>query len=162
VASNLFGIANAYWGLENLSEALIYAQQALTLNESIESGNDLNIGASLAILANIYYKSGDDIRALELAKRGLILLERCVSPDSPALAPLLNNIGTIQFSMGLFNDATLTFIRVLQISEKTLPKGHPTRVTLENNIRRITQMQHYNNVNSYFNLWTFLSKISLA
>ncbi len=131
------------------------------MNESIESENDSNIGTCLAILANIYYKSGDDLRALELAKRGLILLERSESPDSPGIALLLNNIGTIQFSMGLFNDAIVTFIRVLQMCEKTLPKGHPTRVKFENNIQRITEMQQYNNVNSYFDFWTFLSKISL-
>jgi len=133
----------------------------LTLNESIQSGNDSNIGTNLATLANIYHKCGDDIRALELAKRGLFLLEHCVSPDSPGLALLLNNIGAIQLSLGLFNDALLTFIRVLQICEKTLPEGHPKRVALENNIQRITKMQHYNHVNSFSPLWTFLSKISL-
>ncbi len=98
---------------------------------------------------------------MELAKRGLILLELRVSPGLPGLGLLLNNIGTIQFSMGLFNDAIVTFIRVLQICEKTLPKGHPTHVKLENNVQRITEMQQHNNVNSYFDFWTFLSKISL-
>jgi tetratricopeptide (TPR) repeat protein len=162
IANSFFGIANAYWGQENLSEALNYAQQALTLNESIESGNDSNIAANLAILANISHKSGDDIRALELAKRALVLLERCLSPDSPALAPILNNIGTIQVGVGLFNDALLTFIRVLRICEKTLPEGHPKRVAIGNNIQRINEMQPYNGVNSYSHLLTFLSKISLS
>jgi len=159
ITNNLIGIANAHWSQRNLSEALDYAQQALTLNESIESGNDSNIATNLAVLANIYHAYGDDIRALELAKRALILLERCESPDSLGLALLLNNIGIIQLSVGLFNDALLTFIRVLQICEKSVPEGHPKRVAIENNIRRIKEMQRYNDVNSYSSLLTFLSKI---
>jgi tetratricopeptide (TPR) repeat protein len=40
VAISLLGIANAYWSQENLSDALNYAQQALTINESFGSGNE--------------------------------------------------------------------------------------------------------------------------
>jgi tetratricopeptide (TPR) repeat protein len=159
IVSNLIGISNAYLGQGNLSEALSYAKQALTLSESIEFGNDSDIGASLGILASIYHKSGDDIRALELSKRVLTIFERCISPDSPVIAIALNNIGIIQVSMGSFNDALLTFIRALYICEKTLPERHPKRVSIENNIQRIKQIHRYNDVNSYSSLLTFLSKI---
>jgi tetratricopeptide (TPR) repeat protein len=159
VANNLFGIANAHWGQQNLPEALSYAQQALTLNESIESENDSNIATNLAVLANIYHAYGDDIRALELAKRALILLERCESPESLGLALLLNNIGIIQLSVGLFNDALLTFIRVLQICEKSVPEGHPKLVAISNDIHRFIERQQHNGLNSFSYLWTFLSKI---
>jgi hypothetical protein len=133
----------------------------LILNESIESGNDLNIATNLGILANIYHNCDNDIQALELAKRALILFERCVSPDSFILFPLLNNIATIQVGLELFNDALLTFVKALHICEKTLPKSHPKRVIIENNIRRITQMQQNNGVNSFSHLLNFLPKISL-
>jgi tetratricopeptide (TPR) repeat protein len=159
IVSNLIGISNAYWGQENLSQALSYAEQALTLSKSIKSRNDLDISVCLAVLANIDHKSDDDIRALELSKRALTLFERCISPHSPELASVLNNIGTIQISAGSFNDALLTFIRVLHIYEKTLPEGHPQRVVVENNIQIIKEMQQYNDVNSYSRLWTFLLKI---
>ncbi len=159
IAKDLFGIANAYWGKRNLSEALNYAKQALTLNESIKSGNDFNLATNLAILGNIHHQSGDDIRALELAKRALTIFKRCVSSDSPTITALLNNIGIIQVSMGSFNDALLTFIKVSHICEKILPEGHPKRVEIENNIQRIKEMQQYNDVNSYSSLLTFLTKI---
>jgi hypothetical protein len=133
----------------------------LTLNQSIKSGNDSNIAANLAILANIYHHSGDDMHALELVKQALVLVEHCTSPDSSSLVLLLNNIGTIQVSAGLFDDALLTFIRVLHICERTLPEGHSRRVIIENNIRRITEIQEYNNMNSFSNFWNVLMKLLL-
>ncbi len=161
VAINLLGIANVHWGQQNLSEALIYAQQALTLNQSIKSGNDSNIAANLAILTNIYHYSGDDMRALELVKQALVLVEHCTSPDSSSLVPLLNNIGTIQASAGLFDDALLIFTRVLHICTRTLPEGHSRRVIIENNIRQITEIDGYNNMNSFSHFNNFLTKFLL-
>jgi tetratricopeptide (TPR) repeat protein len=114
VASNLIGIANADWGQQNLSEALKYAQQALTLNESIKPDNDLGIGTNLAILANIYHSIGDDVRALKIATEAMTIMENCVSRDSPVLATLLNNIGVIQLSLGLFTDAQLSYQQDIQ------------------------------------------------
>ena len=131
----------------------------MNINESIELGNEANIAANLGILANIYHSTGDDIRALGLATRALTLLERFVSSDSSSLAPLINNIGTIQISMNLFSDALLSFIRVLHICERTLPKGHPKRVVIENNVRQLSAMQQYNGLYSYSSLWRLLPKI---
>ncbi len=150
---------NAYWGQENLSEALNYAQQSLTINESIESGNDLHIFANFAILANIYHHSGDDILALDFAKRALILFEGCISPDSSTLVTLLNNLAIIQVCVGLFNDALLNFIRVLHIYERTFPEGHPKRIAIDNNIQQVMEMQQQNDLKSFFYLRKFLTKI---
>ena len=161
VATNLFGIANAYWGKKNLSEALRYAQRALILNESITSDNEPMIATNLAILANIYHQSGDDIRALESAQGALSLLEHCIEPDSFRLVSLLNNIGTIQCSAGLFNDSILTFIRVLHICERSLPKEHPRRLIVIQNIERLTAMQEFNVIDVCARLWSVLIKLLL-
>jgi tetratricopeptide (TPR) repeat protein len=150
--SNLLGIANAYWGQGNLSEALDYAQQALSLNKSMEFENDSNTGMSLAILSNIHHSAGDCVQALKLATQALSLLERCTSSNSPALISLLNNIGAIQIDLELYSDALLTFIRVSHICEKTLPEGHPKRMLIENNIQRISELRLYNDPNSYCHL----------
>ncbi|NJL53077.1 MAG: tetratricopeptide repeat protein [Hydrococcus sp. SU_1_0] len=96
-------MANACWGQEDLSQALIYAQRALTLNRSLLSSDDQQVAANLAILANIYHHAGDDIRALELAKQALATLENSSQSDFSSLVTVLNNIGAIQFSAGLFD-----------------------------------------------------------
>ena len=163
VANNLFGIANAYWGQENLSEALVYAQQSLRIHESVKSRNESNIASNLAILANIYHHSGDDIRALELAKRALTIFEHCSSYNSVGLITVLNNIGTIQVSAGLLNDALLTFIRLLHICQNDVPKDHLRRTAIHNNIQQIIAMQQEqeNPLNSFSHLWTLLAKLVL-
>ncbi|CAF5214915.1 unnamed protein product, partial [Rotaria magnacalcarata] len=123
-----------------------------TLNESVGSGNELNLATNLIILASIHHSRGDDNLALEVAKQALALLESCVPRDSPVLASFLNNLGTIQFSLGLFGDAQLSFARALIICEKSFPEGHPQRLTIERNIKRLTPMEQYNFGNSFISL----------
>lgn len=161
VASSLLGLANAYWGQENLPEALIHAQRALTLNKSVLLGNDRQIAANLAILANIYYHSDDDIRALDFSKQALSVLESCPSPDLPSLVTILNNMGTIQVGAGLFDDALLTFIRVMHIYDAILPKGHQKRTIIEDNIRRMTEIQKNNVVNLFSQFSNSLTRLLL-
>jgi tetratricopeptide (TPR) repeat protein len=161
IAINLLGLANAYWGLKNLSEALIYAQRALTINRSVQSDNNSHIVMNLAILANIYHHSGDDSHALIFAKQALTLLEHSPSSNSSLLVPLLNNIGTIQATVGLFDDARLTFIRLLHIYEEIFPEGHEKRVIIENNIKRITRTQGHNPMILFFRFSNILTKFLL-
>lgn len=145
LGSNLFGIANAHWGQRNLTDALTYAHQALVINQSIKSGNESNIASNLAILANIYHHCGDDNRALELAQQSLELFERSLSPHSMGLASVLNNIGAIQISAGRFDEALVTFIRVLHICESTVSEDHPKRIAITQNIQRVIAMQQQGN-----------------
>lgn len=141
VGSSLIGIANAYWGQQNLPEALKYAEEALALNESIERGNDMNIATNLAILANIYFNGGESDRALQLATRSLGLFEQSGSQDSLALATLYNNVGTMQAMEGLFTEARSSYSKALEICQKSLPVGHPKRVMMETNIERISALE---------------------
>jgi len=148
VASSLIGIANAYWGQQNLPEALRYAQEALILNESVQSGNELNIATNLATLANIHHNAGDFEKALQVATRALTILEPCVPPDSIVLATLLNNVGIIQVASGSLADAGDNFDKALAICKKSLPEGHPKRAAMEKNIHRIAEMKKRNEKSS--------------
>lgn len=120
-----------------------------------------DIAAGLAVLANIYHDCGDDIRALELVKEAVAIFERCSSPESVLLVSTLNNMATIQVSAGLINDAILTFIRALQICERTVPEGHPRRIAANNNIRRVILMHEQNGIYSFSHLWESLTKFLL-
>ncbi|CAF0951760.1 unnamed protein product [Rotaria sordida] len=139
-ATNLIGIANAHWGQENLPEALRNAKEALKLNESVESGNDLNLAMNLAVLANIYHKGGYEVKALEFAQQAMSILERYKKADSLFLASILNNLGAIQVGLGSFSDAQINLNRALKICKKILPEGHPKRVTMERNIKRMKEI----------------------
>ena len=158
MAFSLLGLANAYWGLDNLPEALNYAKRALSLNKSVDGENDQNTAASLAVLGNIYHHLGDNTRALDSANQALAILERYASSDPSSVVTLLNNIGAIQVSLGMLNDAQLTFIRVLNIYGKTLPEGHYIRSTIEVNLQRITQMNLLRMKNSFDRFRDLLTK----
>lgn len=160
-ANILLGMANAYWGEKDLSQALYCAQQALILNKSLQTGNEVNIATNLSILANIQRDSGDDIQALETATQALRIFERCTSADSPALTLLLNNIGVIQIGLEQLTDAKLTFIRILHIYDKILPEADPKRLTVHNNIQRIIEMEQNHALDSCFHLRTYLPKFLL-
>ena len=163
LAHNLFGMSNAYWGQRNLFEALTCAQQALVINESLPSEkNNSSIASILAILANIYHDSGDDFRALELAKRALSLFESSENSSPLGLTSVLNNIGTIQVSVGLFSEALSTFIRVLHICREHFPEHHPRLIVISDNVQRITDMQREDMMYSFTQFWTFLPKIVLV
>lgn len=158
IASNLFGMANAYWGQENLSDALIYAQQALQVNRSIKSGNETNIASNLAILANIYHHCGNDNQALDLAKESIGIFESLSSSNLVGLASVLNNLGAIQLSAGLVDEALVTFIRVLHTCENTVPEGHPKRIAITQNIERVIALQRQQQqVANSFSDWCELS-----
>ncbi len=76
------------------------------------------------------------------------LLERCLPPDSLALASLINNVATIQVAEKLFTAARHSFDRALEIFKKSLPEGHPKRVTAERNIQRIIEIERWNDEDS--------------
>ena len=122
------------------------------MSRSLPCPDGADIAANLAILANIYHDCGDDIRALELVKESLILIERCTSSDSVLLIAILNNMATIQVSAGLLDQALLTFIRVMYICERTVPEGHPKRIAITNNVRRVIAMQRQLGMHSFSHL----------
>jgi tetratricopeptide (TPR) repeat protein len=124
------------------------AQQALVLNESIESGNELNLAMNLAIFANIHHKAGDNTQALDFIQRAVTIFERCAPSDSLALALVLNNMAAIQTGLGLFTEARHQYDRVLEIFRKVLPEGHPKRLAMETNVEINKQTIKNNEENS--------------
>ena len=91
----------------------------------------------------------------------MAIFESRSSPESVLLVSTLNNMATIQVSAGLFDDALLTFIRVLHICERTVPEGHPKRIAINNNIQRVIQMHQQNGIYSFSHLWELLTKFLL-
>jgi tetratricopeptide (TPR) repeat protein len=141
IANSLIGIADAQWGRRNLSEALDNAERALALHQSQVPINEANLAMNYAILANIYHDFGDDVQALELCTQALSILERSESANSLQMASVLNNLGAIQLSLGAISEARNNFDRAFNISAQTLPHRHPKSITMEDNLRFITQIQ---------------------
>lgn len=140
IATNYIGIANAHWGRYNIPDALANAQEALRLNQAIESGNEVNIAMNFAVLANIYHRADDNKTALDYAKRAKDLLESTKIGDDMVLAAVLNNLGTIQVVLEQFPDAEHSFNRALNICKKLLPPRHEKRAIMEKNIKQMKEI----------------------
>ena len=134
IARALVGMGNAKWALNELDEALEYAERALAIREhEIKPRNDFDIAACLGNIGNIVYGQGDIQRALACAKRVVDLLTACGGGD-PRLAAALNNLGAMHQSNGDLVKAREHFERALEC----LPTGdHPHRKSTLHNIARL-------------------------
>jgi tetratricopeptide (TPR) repeat protein len=118
------------------------------LQENLEPPNETSVAAILALLSNIYQDSDDTTHALELCTKAFIIFERTLPADSPILAELLYNLGTIQSNCEALADAQDSFERSVKIYKKRLPKGHQDRILAENELRRIIELRQKNKENS--------------
>jgi tetratricopeptide (TPR) repeat protein len=144
IASNFVGIANAHWSRREYLEAIDNTQRALAIRESLVPLNEASLGATLAMLGNIYQDSGNIGLALDLCKKALAIFEHTLSADSPIIAELLYTLGTMQLDTELLDDAYHNFERVVKIYKKLLPHGHPDRIAAENDLRRVIHLHQKN------------------
>jgi len=148
IASNLIGIANAHWARHECTEAIDNAQRALTLRENLVPINEASVAATLAMLGNIYQDYGNSALAIDLCKKALVLFQRTLSPDSPVLAELFYNLGLMELSMEVLDDACHNFEQAVKIYSKILPQGHPDRLAAEHEYRRVVQLYQKKRNNS--------------
>ena len=141
IANNLRGIANAHWALHQLPQALESAQRALSIYQSRTPINEKDVATTLSILANIYHDYDDNVKALQLGTQALALFERCVPTNSLRLAISLHNLAAFQLDLGQLEAAKNNYEKSLNICNNILPPGHPKRISLENHIQSIIQMQ---------------------
>lgn len=102
-SSHLLGLA--YHEAGRFEEAL--ALYSISESSRLKSSWDFELGLSATLnnVANIYWKRGDLLDALDLHLRGLDLKRTILPPDHLDLAHSLNNIGAIQLDLGWFDQA---------------------------------------------------------
>ena len=140
VAANLVGIANVHWARQEYQEAIDNAQRALILRQSLIPSNETSVAATYAMLGNIYQDSGNSVLALDLTQKALVLLEKTLSRDSPILAELLLNMGTMQVNIEAFEDACRSLTRAVKLYKRFLPEKHPDRLAAESEYQRVVDL----------------------
>jgi tetratricopeptide (TPR) repeat protein len=138
IAQHLHDIANANWAQRKLLES---AQRALSIYQSLTPINEKNVATSLCTLANIYHDYDNDAIAFELGTQALVLLKRCVPTNSSILAGLYHNLDVFHLGLGALQEARNSFEESLNVCTDILPPEHPKRITLENHIQNIIQLQ---------------------
>ncbi|CAF3838221.1 unnamed protein product [Rotaria sordida] len=140
IATNLIGIANAHWARQEYPEAIDNTQRALALRERIVPLNKTSVAATLAMLGNIYQDCGNVALALDLCKKAFVMFESTYSPDPSILAELYHSLGTMQLSMGSFDDAYHSFDNVVKIYRQIFPQGHPDCIAAENDLQQVIKL----------------------
>lgn len=113
---------------------------ALKLQETVQTSKDTSVGNLLVMLANIYQDAGKHREAFETCTKALAIFEQTLSPDSQVIAELLESMGVIQIDLHALDGAQQSFQRAVDIYQKILPAGHPSRVSAEIDLQRVVRL----------------------
>jgi len=114
-----------WWGMAALALSKRFRDNPLA-----EAGALDNIGIVLKV-------QGKLDEALDHHERALVIKERILSADNPALANSLNSIGNVHYERGAPKDALSHYQRGLAIRENALGARHPSVASSLNNIGNV-------------------------
>jgi CHAT domain-containing protein len=138
-ARKLHAEANRLWRADKYTEARALAERALMIRERASGANDLEVGSTLVLLANIVSDQGDYATAEAEYLRALDIKERALGRVHFAVSAILNNLGVLYKDQGDLAKAEPFFQRALEIREKTLEPDHLLIASVLNNLAIISR-----------------------
>ncbi|CAF3830391.1 unnamed protein product [Rotaria sp. Silwood1] len=115
------------WVYDNMgeySQALLYYQKALNINEKILPPNHPHLATSYLNIGNVNSNMGEYLKALSSYERSLEIKKIALPPNHPDLAISYFNIGSVYYSMGEYSKALSSHERALEIQKIALPPKH--------------------------------------
>jgi len=113
-----------FLGEEKLAEAHAAIDRCLAIWEPA-LGEDFAVAGAVTDLGNVLLYEGDVQAARAAYARSLAISEKAVGPDSPLLAPNLNNLGEIAVERGETDEAERVLERALELWQSALGPDHP-------------------------------------
>ncbi len=123
------------------SQAVIVAEQALTLARQIWGEEHPNIAASLNNLAELYNSQGRYTEALPLYQQALEMTKRLFADDHPDVAKMLNNLAGLYQSQGRYAEALPLCEQALEMRKRLFAGDHPDVAQSLNNLAALYQSQ---------------------
>lgn len=102
------------------SEAVIFAEQALELANSLYQGDYPYVAVSLNNLAYLYQSQGRLTEAEHLYARALVMRERLFNDDHPDVANSLNNLASLYPSQGRLSEAFNLMQQAIQVENNLI------------------------------------------
>jgi non-specific serine/threonine protein kinase/serine/threonine-protein kinase len=133
VARVAFGLGALRWHQNRLDESEAAYRRALAIDER-PSGDSTEMGRDLMGLAVVQVQRKRYAQAETLMKRSIDVQARHLGPDHIDLAPALNNLGALYWTLGRYDDALPIYERVRKTFERTLDPSHPDIAALYNNL----------------------------
>jgi CHAT domain-containing protein/tetratricopeptide (TPR) repeat protein len=115
-------------------EALEFAQQVLSIRESILGSDHLEVGAIVNRIGNLTYSLGDNAKAEVLYERALKIYTDKLGPEHLLVSQVLNNLAVLHRVRGDLIEAEQLFLRSLDIKEKLFGPNDPTLTASLNNL----------------------------
>ncbi len=109
---------------EQYDAAFALAERSLSIAEKTLDPESLPVGAALEILAFVYHKKNDYVRAEPLYQRTLKIGEKQLGAEDPALLPALNGLANLYYGQDKYDKAEPLYQRELFISERTHGAQH--------------------------------------
>jgi tetratricopeptide (TPR) repeat protein len=126
------------------NEAILVAEQALTLAKSLHPGDHPDVATSLNNLASLYKSQGLYPEAEPLYQQALEMFQRLFPGDHAAVAISLNNLAALYDSQGHYSKAESFFQQVLGMRQRLFTDDHPDVATSLNNLAYLYYSQgHY-------------------
>jgi eukaryotic-like serine/threonine-protein kinase len=118
-------LANCYFVLSRLPEALKLYEETLSVRKAIFPANHPATLMSMNNLANCYAANGQIFEARDLFAETLALQKACLSPNDPDTLLSMNNLARCDNALGRYAAARDQFAETLKLRIAILPPEHP-------------------------------------
>jgi tetratricopeptide (TPR) repeat protein len=125
----------------NLNEAIMVAEQALTLAKSLNSGHHIDVATSLNRLAALYYFQKRYQEAEPVYKQALKMFQILFTDDHPNVASSLNSLAYFYNSQRRYSEAEPLYKQALKMLQRLFPGDHSDVATSLNNLAYLYNSQ---------------------
>ncbi|MEM8600448.1 MAG: tetratricopeptide repeat protein, partial [Bacteroidota bacterium] len=139
VADSLESDVEALYDSGRYAEAILLAQEALSIREGVLDPEHLDVAKSLSDLAVLMRVTGDYAAARSLVERALAIREAQLGPDHPDVARSLNDLAVLMRVTGDYAAARSLFERALAIREVQLGPDHSLVAASLNDLASLLQ-----------------------
>ncbi|MCC3418100.1 MAG: CHAT domain-containing protein [Microcoleus sp. PH2017_07_MST_O_A] len=115
------------------NEAIVVAEQALVLAQSLHPGDHPDVAFSLNNLASLYNSQGRHNESERLYKQALEMCQRLFT-DHPHVVASLNNLATLYQSQGRYGEAEHHFQKALEMWQRLFKDDDADLASILNNL----------------------------
>ena len=123
------------------NEAILVAEQALTLAKSLNSGHHIDVATSLNRLAALYYFQKRYQEAEPVYKQALKMFQILFTDDHPNVASSLNSLAYFYNSQRRYSEAEPLYKQALKMLQRLFPGDHSDVATSLNNLAYLYDSQ---------------------
>lgn len=127
-------IAGVYGSMMQADSMLVYAQEALKINQAYFGDNSRECAFNLNMIGNAYEMRGEKQKALEMYNKVIDIYRMSDGEQSLYVALSYNNIASVYKSMGNLDMAIATDKKAWEILMKITDVGSIHRITVSSNL----------------------------